>query len=58
MEHWAVPSKTENLDHVVMRREDGGFVCDCPGYLFRGKCSHIQSVVQMIDAGIEYLGDW
>ena len=58
MEHWSVPSKTDTLDHVVMRREDGEFVCDCLGYIFRRTCRHIQSVIRMIDSGIHYLGDW
>ena len=59
MEHWAVPSKTDtHTKHVVMRREDGRFVCDCLGYTYRRKCWHIDRIMDIIKTGIQYMGEW
>lgn len=32
---------------VVMTPQ--GFTCDCPGFVFRGKCKHVVSIGKTID---------
>jgi len=43
--NWEVPSnKDTNQMYTVTRHIDGSWSCDCMGYKFRRKCSHIEKV--------------
>ena len=41
---------TDTYDVVC---EERGFTCDCPGFTFRGKCKHSQTVVDRIEEAID-----
>jgi len=59
MQHWLVPSSTLEYErYEVTYSEETSWRCDCPGYLFRRACSHIQHVQAIVSTKIVYLGVW
>jgi len=41
---------TDTYDVVC---EEKGFTCDCPGFTFRGRCKHTQTVVTRIEEALD-----
>jgi hypothetical protein len=37
-------SKPDGPAHIVVIDPDGAIRCDCPGYLYRGRCRHLTQV--------------
>jgi len=59
MKHWFVPSNSHPEEHYeVEYSKEKGWKCECPGYLFRTHCSHIDSVQKILQTRIIYLGVW
>jgi hypothetical protein len=49
---WKV-SNSKGTDTYDVTLEDKGFTCDCPGFTFRGKCKHSESVLTKIEEAID-----
>jgi len=49
---WKMPNSkgTDTYDVVC---EEKGFTCDCPGFTFRGRCKHTQTVVTRIEEALD-----
>ena len=44
-EEFTVSSNSDpNKKYLVKKHRDGSWTCDCPGYGFRRKCSHIEKI--------------
>jgi len=43
---WPIEGSKGNTYDVTLH--DKGFTCDCPGFSFRGKCKHSQSVLNQV----------
>lgn len=44
-EEFKVKSNSDpNKSYIVKKHPDGSWTCDCPGYGYRRKCSHIEKM--------------
>ena len=56
--HWATGTvwnvlSSNKKDSYSIEMSDRGFTCDCPGFTFRGKCKHSQTVNDRVGQAIE-----
>ena len=49
---WQEPNSKGTGTYAVTL-EPKGFVCDCPGFSFRGKCKHAQLVNDRVERAID-----
>jgi len=49
---WKMPN-SKGTDTYDVTCEQRGFTCDCPGFTFRGRCKHSQTVVDRIEEALD-----
>jgi hypothetical protein len=49
---WPVPN-SKGTDNYAITLEHKGFTCDCPGFMFRGKCKHTQQINDRIKEAVD-----
>ena len=48
---WHLPN-SKGTDTYAVECTDRGFTCECPGFSFRGRCKHSQSVSDQVSAAL------
>ena len=49
---WPV-ANSKGTDNYAITLEPKGFTCDCPGFTFRGRCKHTQSINDRIKEAVD-----
>jgi hypothetical protein len=49
---WPV-ANSKGTDNYAITLEPRGFTCDCPGFMFRGKCKHTQQINDRIKEAVD-----
>ena len=49
---WPV-ANSKGTDNYAITLESKGFTCDCPGFMFRGKCKHTQQINDRIKEAVD-----
>ena len=49
---WPV-ANSKGTDNYSITLESKGFTCDCPGFMFRGKCKHTQQINDRIKEAVD-----
>ena len=49
---WLEPN-SKGTDTYAVTLEPKGFVCDCPGFTFRGRCKHTQNIHNRVKEAVD-----